>query len=233
MRDYWDERARTNAAWYVDTSIDFAEPDMDRFFATGETIVGEALDGAPASPPAYGVAVEIGAGLGRVCRALAARFERVVGVDVSPEMVARARELVPDDRITFELNDGVTLPVPDAHADLVVSFTVFQHIPKLSLIRSYVREAARVLRPGGLFAFQWNNLPGPTRWRVRRAVLSALQRTGVRRETHGRNAAEFLGSRVPLPAITAALRESGFEVRGMRGTGTMFAWAWATRVEDS
>src|SRR5882762_2278633 len=63
MRDYWDERACTNAAWYVDTSIDFAEPDMDRFFATGETIVGEALDGAPASPPAYGVAVEIGAGL--------------------------------------------------------------------------------------------------------------------------------------------------------------------------
>lgn len=233
MREYWDERARTNAAWYVDTSIDFAEPDMDRFFATGEAIVAEALDGAPASPPAYGLAVEIGAGLGRVCRALAERFERVVGVDVSPEMVARARELVPDHRITFEQNDGVTLPVPAARADLVVSFTVFQHIPKLSVIRGYVGEAARVLRPGGLFAFQWNNLPGPTRWRVRRGVFSALQRTGLRREAHGRNAAEFLGSRVPLAAITAALRDSGFEPRGTRGTGTMFAWAWATRAEDS
>jgi len=233
MRDYWDERARTNAAWYVDTSIDFAEPDMDLFFATGERIVGEALDGAPASPPAYGLAVEIGAGLGRVCRALATRFERVVGVDVSAEMVARARELVPDDRIAFELNDGATLPVADASADLVVSFTVFQHIPKVAVIRSYVGEAARVLHPGGLFAFQWNNLPGPTRWRVRRAALSALQRTGLRRETHGRNAAEFLGSRVTLSAITAALRDSGLELRGTRGTGTMFAWAWATRIEES
>jgi SAM-dependent methyltransferase len=191
------------------------------------------LDAAPAPPPSYGLAVEIGAGLGRVCRALAARFERVVGVDVSPEMVARAREMVSDDRITFELNDGVTLPVPDGHADLVVSFTVFQHIPKLSVIRGYIREAGRVLRPGGLFAFQWNNMPGAKRWRVRRSLLSALQRTGVRREIHGRNAAEFLGSRVPLSAVAAALRESGLELRGTRGTGTMFAWAWATRVEDS
>ena len=63
MRDYWDGRARANAAWYVDTSIDFAEPDMQEFFATGERIVTEALDGAPVSPPAHSLAVEIGAGV--------------------------------------------------------------------------------------------------------------------------------------------------------------------------
>lgn len=229
MRDYWDGRARTNAAWYVDTSIDFADPDMQAFLATGERIVAEALDDAPVSPGAHGLAVEIGAGLGRVCRALAPRFDRVIGVDISSEMVTRARELVADERVTFEVNDGSTLPLPDGCADLVLSFTVFQHIPRVSLINGYVREAGRVLRPGGVLVFQWNNLPGPLRWRARRFALSALQRTGIWREVHGRNAAEFLGSRVPLAVVNRALVAGGLALEGTRGTGTMFAWAWATR----
>jgi SAM-dependent methyltransferase len=114
---------------------------------------------------------------------------------------------------------------------LVLSFTVFQHIPKVSLIRGYLHEAGRVLRPGGLLVFQWNNLPGPRRWRARRALLSTLQRTGLRREAHERNAAEFLGSRVTLGTICDALAEGGLELRGTRGTGTLFAWAWAVRAD--
>jgi SAM-dependent methyltransferase len=228
MREYWDERARTNAAWYVDTTVDFANPDMDAFFATGARVVAEALDGAPASPAGRALAVELGAGLGRICAALATRFDRVVGLDVSPEMVDRARRLVPS--VTFEVNDGVSLqPVGDGSADLVLSFTVLQHIPSTAVIRGYLLEAGRVLKPGGVLAFQWNNLPGARRWHARRVVLAALQRTGLHRETHGRNAAEFLGSRVPLPAIESALDAAGLELVGTRGSGTLFAWAWAVK----
>src|SRR5438093_9964969 len=90
MRTYWDEAARTNAAWYVDTSLEYDHPDMERFFSTGRRIVSEALDGSPVAPPGYSTAVEIGSGLGRVCLALADRFERAIGVDISPEMVQRA-----------------------------------------------------------------------------------------------------------------------------------------------
>src|ERR1051325_4529948 len=86
MRTDWDDRARCNAAWYVDTSLRFDHPDMVKFFETGEAIVGDALDRAPMDPPAGGTAVEIGAGLGRVCLALSHRFDEVMGVDISQEM---------------------------------------------------------------------------------------------------------------------------------------------------
>src|SRR5438094_8358288 len=96
MRNFWDEAARTNAAWYVDTSLDFDHPDMESFFATGRTIVSEALDESPVTPPGRSSAVEIGAGLGRVCLALVDRFDHVGGMATSSEMVQRARETVSD-----------------------------------------------------------------------------------------------------------------------------------------
>jgi SAM-dependent methyltransferase len=227
MRTYWDERARINAVWYVDTSLDFEAPDMDRFFETGRRIVAEALDGAPVTPPGRALAVEIGSGLGRVCLALAERFDRVVGIDISSEMVRRASEIVADDRVVFEVGDGTTIPLADSCADLVLSFTVFQHIPDLTVIEGYVAEASRVLRPEGVFVFQWNNIPGAAGWAFRRRLLAAAHRIGLKTERHGRNAPEFLGSRVPLGTMQAALERNGLVLRRTKGLGTLFAWAWA------
>jgi SAM-dependent methyltransferase len=230
MRAYWDDAARRNAAWYVDTSLGFDEPDMERFFATGEEIARIAHRDAPVQASGRQRALEIGCGLGRVCRALAADFEQVDGIDISEEMLARARELVTDDRVRFHHGDGESLAgIEDASVDLVVSFTVFQHIPEPAVIARYVAEAGRVLRPGGVLSFQWNNQAGPWRWRARRAVLDALQRSGLRPERHGRNAAEFLGSRVPLRRVRAMLDDAGLELAATTGEGTLYAWAWATK----
>lgn len=234
MARFWDDRARCNAAWYVDTSIDYGEPDMDRFFATGRAIVAEALDdppgGALEEPVGRALAVEIGSGLGRVCRALAERFEAVVGLDVSEEMVRRARGLVTEPGVRFEVNDGRSLrPLGDGTVDLVLSFTVFQHLPRMALVEGYIEEAARVLRPGGLLVFQWNNTPGPWRWWVRRTVLVALQRTGLRPERHRRHSGAFLGCRIPVASVTRAVGASGLSLRATKGTGSLFAWAWATK----
>ena len=234
MRAFWDERARLNAVWYVDTSLSFDDPDMATFFETGRKIVAEALDGTPFSPPGRELAVEIGSGVGRVCLALADRFDRVVGIDVSPEMVRRARELVPDERITFELGDGATLgSLASGSVDLVLSFTVFQHIPDRAVIEHYLEEAGRVLRPGGVVVFQWNNTPGALRWALKRTLLDLAQRLRLRPERYGRNAREFLGSRVPLDHIRAALDRAGLELKETRGLGTLFAWAWAVRREEA
>ena len=69
MRTYWDEAARTKAARYVDTSLSFASPHLDHFFETGRRVVAAALDEAKVVPPGRSLAVEIGSGLGPVCRA--------------------------------------------------------------------------------------------------------------------------------------------------------------------
>jgi SAM-dependent methyltransferase len=230
MRTYWDDRARLNAAWYVDTTVDYDSPDMDRFFETGQQVVREALDSAPVQPSSRALAVEVGSGLGRICQALAQRFDRVVGIDISSEMTKKARELVSDPRIEFEVGDGVSMkPLGDATADLVLSFTVFQHIPKVSIIESYLGEAGRVLRPGGVFVFQWNSTMGTRRWAARRAISATLQRAGIRREAYERNAAQFLGSCVPVRRVEQVLNRSGMQLVDTRGEGSLFTWGWAKR----
>lgn len=229
MARYWDERARANAAWYVDTSLSYDEPDMARFMATGEEIVRAALDEGPVAPPRQEVAVEIGPGLGRMLVALARRFDTVIGVDISAEMIRRARDIV-GPSVELVHGDGVSLHgVDDAVADFVLSFTVLQHIPDPDVVAGYLVEAGRVLRPGGVFAFQWNNEPGHRRWALRRGWLALLQRTGLRPERHGRHAAEFLGSRVPLAKVDAALAAGGLRRVAVQGEGTLYAWAWAVK----
>jgi SAM-dependent methyltransferase len=234
MRTWWESAAQSNAAWYVDTTLDFDDPDMDRFWESGDRIVSEALDGAPAQPPGTGLAVEIGSGLGRICRALSRRgFTEVVGVDISPTMVRRSRELVDDAGVRFELGDGERLSAVDASsADLVLSFTVFQHMPDERLIAGYLHEAARVLRPGGLLVAQWNGAAGARRWALRRAALSS--RLGRRRRSadpYGREVAEFLGCRVPVPRMRRLLDDAGLELAGLRDEGTLFSWLWARKAE--
>jgi len=229
MRRYWNERARKNAAWYVDTSLSYDHPDFERFLETGRRIVDEALAGP--NPTGAGVAVEIGCGLGRNTLALADHFEHVIGLDISSEMLERAAVVAPHERVTFVVGDGMSLAqIGDTAADLVLTFTVFQHIPSVEVIERYIVEAGRILNPGGIFVFQWNNTPGELRWRIKRTVLSVGQRMGIAKERRGRNAAEFLGSRVSMRRIRAALERAGLQLEQTKGEDTLYAWAWARRT---
>lgn len=231
MRGYWNSRARENAVWYVDTTCDYRHPDMDAFFRTGPLVVSEALLDAPVQPRGRGTAVEIGPGLGRVCRALADHFDHVVGVDISEEMVTRARELVPDPRISFVVGNGLDLqPVQTGSADFVLTFTVLQHLSSADLIESYLRESARVLKPGGVLAAQWNGTPRPTLWRARVAWWSIRNSIGGPLATDIRNRPEFAGTRMPFERVRAVLESSGMTVRSTKGLGTLFSWVWAEKL---
>jgi SAM-dependent methyltransferase len=229
MRTYWDERGRLNAPFYVDTTMSYDEPDMDHFFDAGYKTVSFALDTAPVRPPSTALAVDIGCGLGRMCVPLADRFDRVVGVDISQEMASRARRLVRRDNISFIVGDGSSLAaIRDSTADVVFSFAVLQHIPRVQMIDSYLKEAGRILRPGGLLVFQWSNLPGALRWRIRRSVFAILQHTRAG-DRLGRDDPAFLGSRVPLDRITRALGAGGLRLVQTHGLGGQFAYAWAVK----
>lgn len=91
-----------------------------------------------------GDAVDAACGTGRFAALLAARGHRVIGVDSSPEMLAKARGNVPDGE--FREGHLGALPVADASVDLVTCGLALTHVPDL---RPAFAEFARVLRPGG------------------------------------------------------------------------------------
>jgi SAM-dependent methyltransferase len=91
-----------------------------------------------------GRALDAACGTGRHARKLADAGHEVVGVDVSPEMLERARAGLP--QATFHEGDLRALDEPDASFDLVVCGLALAHLPDVG---AGVAELARVLRPGG------------------------------------------------------------------------------------
>nr|WP_206440506.1 class I SAM-dependent methyltransferase [Streptomyces scabichelini] len=108
-------------------------------FDFDEPIVREIVAGLPT-----GVALDAACGTGRLGALLAEHGHRVVGVDSSPDMLARARERVPTGE--FRLGDLHRLPVADDAVDVIVCSLALTHLPEL---RPVMAEFARVLRRGG------------------------------------------------------------------------------------
>lgn len=105
--------------------------------------------------------LEIGCGAAPCARWLAARGARVVGLDVSAGMLAHAVAAMAGDdrRVPLVLAGAEHLPFADASFDLVTS--AFGAIPFVADSARVMREAARVLRPGGRWVFATNH---PMRW---------------------------------------------------------------------
>ena len=97
-------------------------------------------------PPPGRRTLDVGCGEGRLARDLKALGHSVVAVDASPSMVSYAREADPDGE--YELASGSELPFADGFADLVIAFMSLQDMDDPE---GAVREAWRVLEPGGRF----------------------------------------------------------------------------------
>ena len=81
---------------------------------------------------------------------LAERFDRVLALDVSPVMLARARTAVTAPNVEFRVVSGERLDgVADGVADAVVCYLVLQHLPRRAVVVAYLHEIARVLAPAG------------------------------------------------------------------------------------
>ena len=93
-----------------------------------------------------GLACDLGCGPGQIARYLHDCEIQVCGMDLSPGMVARARQLNP--RIEFNPGDMRALPVKDNAWAGIAAFYAIVHLPPRDLVQA-IRETRRVLMPGG------------------------------------------------------------------------------------
>jgi SAM-dependent methyltransferase len=105
--------------------------------------------------------LEVGCGASQCSRWLVARGARAIGLDLSFRQLQHSRRI--DDAtgvgVPVVLGTATDLPFTDASFDVV--FSSFGALQFVSDIADAVTEAARVLRPGGRYAF---SITHPTRW---------------------------------------------------------------------
>lgn len=93
--------------------------------------------------------IDVGCGSGRLAKPLSEFLTgKYLGIDVVPGLIEYARKLVPRPDFRFEVADGLKIPEQDQQANMVCFFSVLTHLlHEESFV--YLREAKRVLRPGG------------------------------------------------------------------------------------
>jgi FkbM family methyltransferase len=191
LRDTWQTLGREDPLWAVLSHADKRGNRWraDEFLETGRAEIAahmQVLDalGVPAEKK---LALDFGCGAGRLTRALAARFEHAIGVDVSGSMIEAARALNADvGNAMFVENASPRLAtIADASVDLVYSNMTLQHIPP-ELALGYVDEFYRVLAPGGVALFHFvagtdESLRGRLYERMSNRWMNPLRRVAWRR----------------------------------------------------
>ena len=97
-------------------------------------------------PPPGRLTVDVGCGEGRLARDLKSLGHTVLALDRSSTMVRHTREADPE--LDVREADAAAIPLADGQADLVISFMSLMNTGDVD---AAVREAARVLEPGGRY----------------------------------------------------------------------------------
>jgi SAM-dependent methyltransferase len=171
-----------------------------------------------------GVCVEIGCGSGRLTSALLDHFDRVLGIDVSPDQIELAKRVLGDSvsRVDFSIVESPAVDAPPESCSAMMSTHVFQHLSDYSGIVAYLRSTYRALEPGASICFQ-TPVPGAENGDLPLLIFRAYQlvRARVNRVIGRHRFMEY--NRYPANRIVSTLKEIGFqdvELRIFRITAT-------------
>lgn len=228
---YWAVLPREEGpgSWDIKEYLESARP-------TVENLMRRA--GEWGHPEARHSALDFGCGVGRLVNAFAEHFEDVLGVDISAEMIAEARQVnsgVPNARFEVNATDDLSMLSEDS-LDLVHSTIVLQHVPRKETIFSYIRDFVRVVRPGGLVVFDVPSfVPIKNRVQMRRRLFTVFHRLGVPTDAlYGRlRTYPFPTTFVPNAEVISLLEQTGARmldvVSSTEPSGVQHAIFYATK----
>jgi SAM-dependent methyltransferase len=185
----WNDWGSIDPLWSILTNPDFKHGrwDLEDFWRLGEDEIARVMSTATklGRPARRDEALDFGCGVGRLTRAMTRHFSHCTGVDVAKTMIQQAERLNHGYPCTFLVNEANNLAqFEDSAFDFVYTALVLQHLPTVDVIRTFIAEFIRVLKPdGGLLAFQLPTYVPPrslrNRLRLRTRAYTALTALGL------------------------------------------------------
>ncbi|WP_327050944.1 arsenite methyltransferase [Halomicrococcus gelatinilyticus] len=178
--------------------LGYSDDDVDAVDGDANLGLGCGNPTAIASLEAGDTVLDLGSGGGFDCFLASQEVGpdgHVIGVDMTPEMVEKARDNVEENdasNVEFRLGEIEHLPVADASVDVIISNCVVNLSPDKSQV---FREAYRVLRPGGRIA-------------ISDVVLTTELPTEL--EADPSSVAACVGGAASISALEAMLTDAGF-----------------------
>lgn len=205
-REHWEKQASNWAAWA-------RTPDFDAYWKYAPHFF-------ELVPPPRGRTLEVGCGEGRVTRDLVTRGHDVIAVDSTASLVRLAKEA--DSESAYLRCDAAFLPFDDESFELAVFYNSLMDIDDME---GSVREAARVLRPGGALcacvthpipdAGRFESLEPDARFVIegtylgeRRWFTGEMERDGL--------SMHFAGWAYSLEGYFGVLEQAGFVIEAVR-----------------
>jgi len=145
--------------------------------------------------------IDVGCGSGRLAKALAEYLRGpYLGIDIVPDLLDYAREIVGRPDWRFEVAPGLQIPERPNAADVVCFYSVFTHLlHEQSFV--YLQEACRVLKPGGLIVFSFLEFAIPSHWSVFTATVADIGGQHPLNVFIGRDAIHAWAEHLPVTVV--------------------------------
>ena len=240
MRQDWDERARKDAFHYIASWRKDWTPES--FFQSGkedyERLVAPVFESMGMGTARQGHA---GTGLrgGAHDADFRATFFTRVRVRYFQGNAGPCQNPFPEaHNVDWILGNGTDLSgLPDEIVDFAFSYIVLQHMPEPSFAVRYIREMLRVLKPGGMFLFQFNSVPkmtmnwkGRLAWRIvdfpwtlgfRKASRGVASLLGLSPDIAGKS---WRGASLGVKMVSETIEVAGAAVKEITGEETPMTW---------